>query len=199
MATTNQFDLITYTMAKKYADRVSIYINANHTFADSTARNAYFAANSSGVVVGMYVIVDGDVYKYLGDDYTDDDDYQLINNVIKGTTGDAGEGVALGGTTGQALVKASNDNYDTEWDDLAEKIHNLIDTTNHPVTGLTTGHFLKATAATTYAFGAHGLASGDISYDNAVSGLVATDVKAAIDEVVDSIDSADIEQEWGAL
>lgn len=35
--------------------------------------------------------------------------------------------------------------------------HNLIDTTGHAVTGLTNGHFLKATGATTYAFGAHGL------------------------------------------
>lgn len=31
--------------------------------------------------------------------------------------------------------------------------HNLVDTTNHPVTGLTTNHVLKATGATTYGFG----------------------------------------------
>ena len=40
--------------------------------------------------------------------------------------------------------------------------HNLIDTTGHPVSGLTTGHFLKATGATTYAFGAHGLSYTDV-------------------------------------
>jgi len=40
--------------------------------------------------------------------------------------------------------------------------HNLIDTTGHPVSGLTTGHFLKATGATTYAFGAHGLTASDV-------------------------------------
>ena len=40
--------------------------------------------------------------------------------------------------------------------------HNLIDTTGHPVSGLTTGHFLKATGATTYAFGAHGLSNTDV-------------------------------------
>jgi hypothetical protein len=41
--------------------------------------------------------------------------------------------------------------------DAAYEIHNLIDTTNHPVSGLTTGHFLKALSATTYGFAAHGL------------------------------------------
>lgn len=44
----------------------------------------------------------------------------------------------------------------------ATTIHNLIDTTNHPVSGLTTGHFLKATGATTYAFAAHGLTYTDV-------------------------------------
>lgn len=33
-------------------------------------------------------------------------------------------------------------------------IHNLVDTVNHPVAGLTTGHYLKATGATTYEFAA---------------------------------------------
>jgi hypothetical protein len=32
--------------------------------------------------------------------------------------------------------------------------HNLIDTTGHPVSGLTSGHVLRATGATTYGFGA---------------------------------------------
>ncbi|MBU0598995.1 hypothetical protein KKF61_08495, partial [Patescibacteria group bacterium] len=41
-------------------------------------------------------------------------------------------------------------------------IHNLIDTTNHPVTGLTTGHFLKALSATTYGFTAHELTYSDV-------------------------------------
>jgi hypothetical protein len=35
----------------------------------------------------------------------------------------------------------------------APLIHNFIDTVRHPVTGLTTGHFLRATSPTTYAFG----------------------------------------------
>jgi hypothetical protein len=36
-----------------------------------------------------------------------------------GPQGDPGPGVAIGGTTGQALVKSSNDDYDTEWADRA--------------------------------------------------------------------------------
>jgi hypothetical protein len=36
-----------------------------------------------------------------------------------GATGATGPGVAAGGTTGQALVKNSNTDYDTEWTDIA--------------------------------------------------------------------------------
>lgn len=45
--------------------------------------------------------------------------------------------------------------------------HNLVDGTNHPVSGLTTGHFLKALGATSYGFAAHGLTASDVG---AVSG-----------------------------
>jgi hypothetical protein len=37
-----------------------------------------------------------------------------------------------------------------------------VDTTNHPVSGLTAGHFLKATGEEAYAFGPHGLTAGDV-------------------------------------
>jgi len=40
--------------------------------------------------------------------------------------------------------------------------HNLIDTTNHPVSGLTAGHFLKALTTTTYGFEAHGLTATSV-------------------------------------
>ncbi len=42
----------------------------------------------------------------------------------------------------------------------APDAHNLIDTTGHPVSGLTTGHFIRATGSTTYAFAA--IALGDL-------------------------------------
>lgn len=40
---------------------------------------------------------------------------RLDNLGVVGPQGDAGEGVPVGGTTGQVLAKASNTNYDTEW------------------------------------------------------------------------------------
>ena len=51
------------------------------------------------------------------------------------------------------------------------KAHNLIDLTGHPAAGLTAGHFLKATAATTYAFGAHGLTAGDVGAAPSAEGV----------------------------
>jgi len=58
--------------------------------------------------------------------------------------------------------------------ELADKIHNLIDTTNHPVSGLTTGHFLKATGADSYAFQAHGLTNSDVGLSNVTNDKQAT-------------------------
>lgn len=102
-------------------------------------------------------------------------------NTLIGKSGDDAQGDILTlqtgkyqrkarGANGQVLKTASNDvSWSTvDWSELtgtqpAPVAHNLIDTTNHPVSGLTTGHFLKATGATTYAFAAHGLTTTDIS------------------------------------
>jgi hypothetical protein len=43
----------------------------------------------------------------------------------------------------------------------------VLDGALHTVSGLTTGHFLKATGATTFAFAAHGLSYGDVGADPA--------------------------------
>jgi hypothetical protein len=48
------------------------------------------------------------------------DDTGTVNDLVgtpgtPGAAGDPGEGVPTGGTTGQRLAKASNDDYDTEW------------------------------------------------------------------------------------
>ena len=53
---------------------------------------------------------------------------------------------------------------DANWVDtsFSLKVHNFIDTTNHPVSGLTTGYFLKAIGANTYAFAPHGLTYSDV-------------------------------------
>jgi hypothetical protein len=44
----------------------------------------------------------------------------------------------------------------------ATTVHSLINTTNHPVTGLTAGHFLKALSPTSYGFAAHGLTATSV-------------------------------------
>lgn len=78
----------------------------------------------------------------------------------------ADEKAALAGTSGTAPSGTNKlvDNADTRLSDArTPDPHNLIDTTGHPVTGLTTGHFLKATGATAYGFGAHGLTASDVS------------------------------------
>ena len=118
MASTNQFDVITYIMAKKYADRVGMYINPLHNFVDTTARNAYFAANTTEVVLGMFIIQAGALYKLLEIDYSNNNSWQDISPIIKGDKGDTGEtgaGSPAGGTTGQVLAKATEVDYDTEW------------------------------------------------------------------------------------
>jgi len=45
-------------------------------------------------------------------------------------------------------------------------VHSLINTTNHPVSGLTIGHFLKALSPTSYGFAAHGLNATAIGLGN---------------------------------
>ena len=59
--------------------------------------------------------------------------------------------------------------------------HNLIDTTKHPVSGLTAGHYIRATGATTYAFG--GIQAADVptlNQDTTGSAATATDCSRSI-------------------
>lgn len=60
------------------------------------------------------------------------------------------------------MTAANKFELDTNTYLTALPAHNLIDTTNHAVSGLTTGHFLKATGATSYGFAAHGLTYTDV-------------------------------------
>lgn len=60
----------------------------------------------------------------------------------------AGTSIACFGTA------VAHDDIVAEIGGKADEIHNLVDTTNHPVSGLTIGHILKATGAAAYAFGA---------------------------------------------
>jgi hypothetical protein len=83
--------------------------------------------------------------------------------------------IAPAQVTGTAVVTGDSRLSDTR----NPKAHNFVDTTGHPVTGLTTGQFLKATSATAYAFGAHGLIYTDVGAapatgiaESAITGLV---------------------------
>jgi hypothetical protein len=74
-----------------------------------------------------------------------------------------------GGTVNQTPSEHANTHKTGAVDELtpddigaAEEVHNLIDATNHPASGLTAGHFLKATGETTYDFEAHGLSASDV-------------------------------------
>ena len=62
--------------------------------------------------------------------------------------------------------------------DNAPKAHNLIDTTGHPVSGLTPGHFLKATGAAAYAFAVHGLTYSDVGAEQSGVSVLETDYGA---------------------
>jgi len=55
--------------------------------------------------------------------------------------------------SGRARVADPSDDADIATKGfVAPKIHNLVDTTNHPVSGLTTNHMLTALSSTTYGF-----------------------------------------------
>lgn len=55
---------------------------------------------------------------------------------IDGADGADGQGVPTGGITGQALVKSSEDDYDTEWADLTTSLEQLSDVSLYePVDG----------------------------------------------------------------
>ena len=67
------------------------------------------------------------------------------------------------GAAGNAATAAPFNHVHPSDTSRATTIHNLVDTTNHPVTGLTTGHFVKASSGTAYGFAAHGLTAADVA------------------------------------
>ena len=95
-----------------------------------------------------------------------------------GQDGAPGPGVAAGGTTGQVLKKASNDDYDTEWSDgdfdaYATKTDTVLDTTlsRGRAAGTTVGegsfafgNGVEASGANSFATGDHAVAKGDASF-----------------------------------
>jgi len=86
--------------------------------------------------------------------------------------------------------------------DLAGKastIHNLVDTTNHPVSGLTTGHFLKALSATTYGFAVHGLTKTDIGLSNVTNDAQIKKITSSTDNQIVRWDGITGDQVQGSV
>jgi hypothetical protein len=65
--------------------------------------------------------------------------------VRPGVDGDTGAGVVVGGTTGQALVKSSATNYDTEWSDVVKPAEVNTFTTNQVISTSSTFAALRVT------------------------------------------------------
>lgn len=108
-------------------------------------------------------------------------DVQAAIDEVKGEI-DNFESLPPGGTAGQILTKKSATDGDAEWEDPGESLP----------PGGTTGQVLAKQSATDGdAVWVDPVATAeDVSYNNATSGLAATDVQAAIDETADAVDTA---------
>jgi hypothetical protein len=142
-----QLDLNTYSLASHlhtgvYAPASTVSFPGFGTIAGTSCEG-----NDSRVVNGQTAFTWGNhvgLYTPLAHKTTED----AINGIVK---------VNGAGTYSAVLDNSGNWNTAFGWGNhaglYATKIHNLIDTTNHPVLGLVAGQIIKATAGTTYAFG----------------------------------------------
>lgn len=89
----------------------------------------------------------------------------------------------IGGTTGQYLKKASETNFDAEWEDFA-----AADIPVAAIDGLTATDVQAAIAEIIGVLDNLSPDADGVNYDGTSSGLTATDVQAAIDEVVGALD-----------
>ena len=92
------------------------------------------------------------------------------------------------------LAQSQITNLVTDLSGKAATIHNLVDITNHPVSGLTTGHFLKALSATSYGFSAHGLTKTDVGLSNVTNHAQIKKIVSATNNAVARWDGASGDQ-----
>lgn len=133
----------------------------NHlTDAQVTALHAAYTDGDAEAVITAEIVggqsIDNAIDSLISDHAGDDNAHHEVFESGDFTTAFAAESLAnLGTRTHTSLSDAPEDAHHA-------KVHALIDATNHPESGLTSGHFLKATGTTTYAFGAHGLTASDV-------------------------------------
>jgi hypothetical protein len=70
--------------------------------------------------IGQRVTTDGVVREWNGVAWVSVGSTVVGPTGPTGPTGPAGQGVPTGGTTGQVLIKASNDDYDFIWSDTID-------------------------------------------------------------------------------
>lgn len=126
-----------------------------------------------------------------------------VNGILNAS---GGAGATNWGLIGGSIRGAPQADLVAELDAKADISHALVHA-NHTASGLTTGHFLKATSATTYAFGAHGLTAADVgaiadpgtstdyqilTWNGASGNSVRTSVGVKIDSNYNVVGDADI-------
>ena len=91
----------------------------------------------------------------------------------------------------EALASGSRLSHDDGLSDVSVDDHHnqahVLNAGDHTVSGLTIGHFLKATGATTFGFAAHGLTYSDVGAD--VSGAAAA-VQSNLDTLTSAVATA---------
>jgi len=135
-----------------------------HTDADGSSKVTY--GNLSGIP-STFTPASHDFDVHTGDvDFSDIATGSTGSILVMGsinwgalTKGTSGTFLKAGATTVSWVQVYYSDLAGTQPAPIA---HNLIDTTGHPVSSLTDGHFLKADTATTYSFQAHGLGASDV-------------------------------------
>ena len=159
----------------KFVDAADSRLTDNRTDANAV-HNALFDANTilaattdntpAAVTVGEQTVIG----RITGGDITALSVSQL-KTLLGGIGTAAAKDIPSTGNASATQVVYGSDTRLT--DSRTPNAHAFIDSTGHTVTGLTTGHFLKATGATTYGFAAHGLTYSDVGA--APSNPLATD------------------------
>jgi len=113
------------------------------------------------------------------------------NTVIieTGVAGPSGQGVPVGGTTGQFLKKTSDSDFDTEWSDTSASVNSLNDINDVTITTPSSGEVLKWNGVAWV----NGTDSGDDAVWGNITGTLSnqTDLQSALDGKSDTTHNHD--------